>query len=374
MADIQISSSSDFISFCGNPTSGSRLVFRTNRIILPPTGISLRNTSRITIAGETASLGRTLFTGGRFSVVGCQSVLISKVGFRSQRLRRPLPEGIFETYEKSWKPFTINAESPSNPCRDIVIRECSFSGHTDEIEVSPSDHATWYRDHIDKPAAIGVKFDRCIFGPSFINTGETIRDAAKRQAFLDAREYHNMSISASCCDGIEFNGCGFIGANRRSPQVAAKNAVMRHCVVDSWGSMAAAAHAGSYLSIDACHFLRGSRTSPLKRAVGLVEGTETSDFARLGFAVIAISANSREYNTTGTAIRSGWAMCHSPIGPFLRRAGVLNPSPDRTVSDIINKAGCGDQLDVNIRSMLSRGQRIDWIRDYTQQLPFPAVQ
>lgn len=368
---VQITSDADFVAFCRAPLFPSRLEFKVNRITLPPTGVTLRGARDIEIAGETAPNGRLLITGGRFAINACNNVTLSKIGFRLQRLKSPLPQGVFETYERSWKPLAIHADSPEQPSRNIRLTQCSFSGMTDELEVGPSDHATWFARWMGRPAAVGITFDRCIFGPSLVNTGETINDAAKRALFLTERRFHNMSLSASCVQSVAFVGCVFVGANRRSPQIGGKQVGLAHCVVDDWGSMAFGLHAGSDGEINACHFLRGPHTSPLKRAAGLVEGTESSPFAILGQAMLSITDNTCEYNAVGGVVRKGWKICHTAESAWLKRGTVTSPLPLRTVADIVTKAGCGDSLDAAIRARLTRMQHVPWIENYTTEFAFP---
>lgn len=368
---IKIASDADFIGFCQSPLFPVRLEFKLNRITLPPQGVTLRGAKDIEIAGETAPNGRLLITGGRFTLNACNNVTLSKIGFRLQRLKAPLPQDVFETYERSWKPLAIHADSPDQPCRNITLTQCSFSGMTDELEVGPSDHATWFARWMGRPAAIGITFDRSIFGPSFINTGETIKNAVKRTAFLAERQFHNMAISAVCCENVAFVGSVFVGANRRSPQIGGKRVGLAHCVVDDWGLMAVGLHAGSDVEVNACHFMRGPHTSSLKRAAGLVEGTESSPFAILGQATLAITDNTCEYNAVGGVVRKGWKICHTAEGAWLRQGAVISPLPLRTVADIVTKAGCGDALDAAIRARLTRMQHVSWVKDYTTELAFP---
>lgn len=371
---ITITSDADFAAFCKSPPSApSRVEFRVNRVTLPPTGLILRAARDIVITGETAPFGRLLMTGGRFTLLNCESITISRVGFRSQRLADPVKVGLFETYERSWKPFAIQCDNAATPSRNITLRECSFSGHTDEIEVGPADHASWFATQVEMLAAIGIAFDRCLFGPGFINTGATIKDATKRASFVAERQFHNMSLSVPCADQVAFTGCLFVGANRRSPQLGAKRVGLAHCVVDDWGSMCVGLHAGSDVEVNACHFIRGPHTNPAERAVSFVEGTWQSPFAKLGPVQLAISPNCTEYNTVFGALRKGWDIWQEK--PSLQWAkkptgGVLTLRP---ISEIMNQAGCGDSLDQSIRAFLLAKKHVPWMDNYTTDFAFPKV-
>lgn len=371
---ITITSDADFAAFCKSPPSGpSRVEFKVNRVTLPPTGLILRAARDVVMAGETAPLGRLLMTGGRLTLSSCEAVTISKVGFRSQRPTVPLPAGLFDTYERSWKPLAIHGETPGTPSRNIKLQECSLSGHTDEIEAGPMDHATWFSRWMGAPAVVGLTFDRCLFGPSFINTGATISNAQKRAAFLAERQFHNMSISAVCCEDVAFTGCVFVGANRRSPQLGAKRVGLAHCVVDDWGSMCVGLHAGSEAEINACHFIRGPHTHPKERAVSFVEETWKSPFAVLGPVQLAITSNCTEYRSDFGVLRRGWDIWQElPSANWSKKAsgGVL---PLRPINDILSQAGCGDSLDQSARACLISKRHVSWMDNYTTDFAFPKV-
>lgn len=374
--DVIINTDADFLAYAASPSAlPTRLVFKRNKITLPPTGVTLRNVRDLYLDGFTAPRGRLLITGGRLTILGGENVTLTRIGLRSRRLFQPMPPGLFDTYERSWKPLAIAAETPMSPCKNITLRECSFSGHTDEIEVGPANHTQWFTSWMGRNAAIGVTFDRCIIGPSFTNTGETILNNTKRLAFLRERERHNMGLSAVCCDDVLITKCLFVGHNRRSPQLQATHARVEHCVMNNWGTMCIGVHAGSNVQINACHFLRGPQTPRSEKAISLVEQTFTSPFGKLGPATIAIPPNNLEFNAYRVAIRSGWHLWAEPTTTqgtqwIAADAGMVQRRP---INEIIDEAGCGDALDQAIQATLRNSKHVPWMTDYSRAFPFPGV-
>ena len=344
---IRIASSEEFAAFAAEPDSGQQTVveFATDKLTLPFAGLNFRHRSGITFRGETAPSGVLTISGGAFNLIGCESVTCRSMAFRLKRPTDRTPE----KYEKSWKPLRVHAEHPDRPCRNIRFESCSTSGGTDEIEVGPSDHAIWFRDWMGKPAAIGVTFDRHLFGPSLMGK------------MLD-RERHNMGLALSCVDDVLLTGCVFTGHNRRCPQIAGNNVRLEHCAVFDWGTMGTGFHSGSTGSINACHFVRGPHTRLTERAISLVEDTFASPFGQLGYVTLAVSPNTVEYGIDWQPLRKGWNCWQEPLttkGALWRRTAVIPLTP-KPLTAIIASAGAGDSTDVAIRRELTAKRHIAW--------------
>jgi hypothetical protein len=271
-------------------------------------------------------------------------------------------------FEVSWKPFKLHSSGPTKPSRNITLSQCSFSGHYDEIEVGPADHATWYANSLFEPAALNITFDRCMFGPSFVNP---------------TRGNHNFSIAIELVDGLLVQDCVFVGSNRRNPQVNARNAKLSHCVLDNWGTMGVGIHFGSDIEINSLHAIRGSSTFSLERPVSMVEQTSVASptgFGEKGPPKIAITPNCTEYETTFAKTgKKGWD-CFNPtyVGSGTSADYVYTIKKPKFIEplkpwlSIVENAGCRDSLDIAITRELASGNHIPWISDYTASLPWPG--
>lgn len=365
---VDIRTSDEFIRYCAEPRANDVVRICTDRITLPPTGVTLRD-SRVIQIMPARDIPSVTITGGRFTLLDCSDVYLYKLGFRSQRLKT-IPEGLYETYERSWKPLAVHATAPGNSQR-ITLKHCSFSGHTDEIEIGPADHADWFANHMGTPAVSDVLIDQCVVGPSFMNTGATIKDKATRAAFLMKREFHNHGLAATCVENMTIKRTLFCGNNRRSPQIAGTGVKLERCIVNNWGTMAVGIHAGSSVSINACKFLRGPRSKSLP--VAMVVGTMDSPFGVLGRASVGITKNSIEYGEGFGAIRKGWELWPSTPPDQWKKAtvagSVLRPEP---MAETLAQIGCGDGLDVAIGAALNGHRHIPWVDDYSTSWPMPG--
>jgi hypothetical protein len=362
---IDIRSSEEFLAFCASPATGHELLIHCPRIELPPTGVIL-TVNNVTIK-PASGVHHVIFTGGRLTLLDCYDIRIERVGFRMQRLTK-IPKGLNQTYERSWKGLAILATYGPAFCKSqrITFVNCSFSGHTDEIEIAPLDREWWFANQPGVAAVQAVLFDQCVFGPSFTNTGATITDPAKRAAFQKEREFHNFGMSATCVSGLVMRRCLAVGSNRRALVQIAGDATIEQCIVDNWGTMAIAAHAGSKLSVNACKFIRGPRTS--RPPISMVVGTEESAFGKLGKATVAISGNCTEYASNFGASKKGWNLWLPSDGWQKGKVAgsVLNLEP---MKDTLANIGCGDKLDVAIRNSLNSLKHVPWMSDYSAAWP-----
>ena len=361
---INIRSSEEFIAFCASPEASQELRIHCPRIDLPPTGVTL-TIDCVTIK-PAPGVPYVIFTGGRLTLLDCNDIRIERVGFRMKRLTK-IPKGLHQTYEKSWKGLAVLATYGVGSCKSqrIALINCSFSGHTDEIEIAPLDREWWFANQPGVPAVQDVLFDQCVFGPSFINTGATITDPAKRAAFLAERQYHNFGMSASCVSGFIMRRCLFVGNNRRSPQIAG-HARIEQCIIDNWGTMGIGVHAGSNVSVNACKFLRGLKTK--SAAIAVVAGTNDSVFGKLGKPVVAISKNCTEYDVYFSTINKGWDCWNGVCDKTTVEGSVLPLVP---MKNIIANIGCGDKLDVAVRASLNSHSHVPWMSDYSAAWPGP---
>jgi hypothetical protein len=313
--------------------------------------------SNVTFDASQAPGGYCLFTGGCFALVGCETVSCKRIAFRIER-PSDLPKGALE---KSWKPLRIHAESPDKPCRNIHFENCSFSGHTDEIEVGPADHGTWFKNTPDKIAAYNVSFVRCSFALPFQNY---------------TRGDHNMNISASLVDGLLFDETVFMGANRRSGQCCAKNVLYRHTVHLNWGGMNIGLHAGSSAQLQSCHFVPGPNTKLGKLPVSIVEDTFKSDLGVLGEISLAITKTCKLYKSLAqlTPVKEGWDCFRVDPGvPLPKKTTALAVPPVKPLADLVRNAGCGDALDKAIvEQVVGKRLHVPWMYDYTAPFLFPA--
>lgn len=359
---IDIRSSEEFIAFCASPKSREIVQIHVPRITLPPTGVTLTVTSA-TIKPATG-VPHVVFTGGRLTLFDCNSVRIERVGFRMQRLLK-IPKGLNQTHERAWKGLAIHSTGIER-CRHIAFINCSFSGHTDEIEIAPIDRERWFREQPGDAAVQDVLFDQCVFGPSFINTGSTITDPAKRAAFLAERQYHNFGMSASCVSGLTMRRCLAVGSNRRALIQVAGHARLEQCIVDNWGTMAVGVHAGSKVSVNGCKFIRGPKTK--SAAITVVAGTNDSVFGKLGKPVVAISRNCTEYAANFSTANKGWDCWSGVCDKTTVEGSVLPLEP---MKNILANIGCGDKLDVAIRNSLNSHRHVPWMSDYSAEWPGP---
>lgn len=354
---VAIRTSADLIDLAKQPQVGLRLVFETPKVVLPREGLSLTCWRDIVIDGQSSPNGKTLFTGGSLNITGCEELECSWLACRVQR-----PVGALPTrYEKSWKPMRVHAASPDAPCRYITFRNCSFSGHTDELECGPADHAWWYANHMGKPAVDWLRFSKCMFGPSLVNLSPD-------------RIYHNFSLACSLTNNVEISGSVFVGSNRRSPQLAGKGILLSQSCVFDWGTMGTGLHAGAEVQIFGCHYFRGPHTNGKERAVSLVEVQGSNAFSPLGPAIIGIGPECVEYGTHWSPLRRGFQLWQEPESTrrsTWRRTAVAATATQMSWKDIVAQAGCGDSLDQAIRNSLMAGKHIPWISDYTKEFPFP---
>lgn len=364
MTDIR--SSEEFLAFCKSPETGHELRIHCPRIELPPTGVTL-TVNNVKIA-PAPGVPHVIFTGGRLTLLDCNDIRIERVGFRMQRLTK-IPKGLNQTYERSWKGLAILATYGHGFCKSLRITfvNCSFSGHTDEIEIAPLDREWWFANQPGESAVKDALFDQCVFGPSFINTGATITDPVKRAAFLVEREFHNFGMSASCVSGLVMRRCLFVGNNRRSPQIAGQ-ARLEQCIVDNCGTMGVGIHAGSNVSINACKFIRGPRTS--RPPVSMAAGTMESQFGKLGQATVAISKNCTEYSSAFGASGKGWDLWQTANQDQWRKGTISGTVlPLEPMKDTLANIGCGDKLDVAIRNSLNSLKHVPWMSDYSAAWP-----
>lgn len=362
---IDIRSSDDFIKFCSSPQSSNSVRIIAPRIVIPPTGVTL-TVSGINIKPD-SSLSHVVFTGGRLTLMNCVNVALEHIGFRTQRLKA-IPSGLHQTYEKSWKGLAILSTGVGR-CKNIELWNCSFSGHTDEIEIAPLDREWWFANQPGTPAVQDVKFDQCVIGPSFINTGETITNSAKRAAFLAEREFHNFGMSATCVSGLVMKRCLAVGNNRRSLVQIAGSASLEQCIIDNWGTMGIGVHQGSQVSVNACKFIRGPKTK--SAAIAMVYGTKESPFGVLNPASVGISKNCTEYNTSFLMNTKGWDCWDGRNGDWNRVAVGGSVQSLEPLVDTLRSIGCGDELDVRIRVALNAKKHVPWMRDYSAEWPLP---
>lgn len=335
---------------------GKHLLVRllAKSLVMPQAGYVWRR-SNVIFEASGAPGGYCLFHQGCFSLVGTQNIHINRVAFR---VNRPigLPQGALE---KSWKAFRIHAESPDAPCEDITLENCSFSGHTDELEVGPADHDWWYANHISRIAARNIKFLKCMFAYPLVNY---------------TRGPHNMSISCSCVENVLCEDTVYVGANRRSPQWLG-SLICRHTVLIDWGTMGAGIHCGSRGEFQACHFIPGPHTKATEMPITMVEGSYQSACGPLGTPSLAITKNTRMYSNlrTMTVSRQGWdCFGQDPLNPPITKITASAVPVLKDPFAVIRAAGAGDALDVVIRDQLvNKRAHIPWNLEYTAPFTFP---
>lgn len=350
MKTITIKDSAEFIAFCRiQHAEPVQVTFATKTITLPVLGTVLRRKKNVELVGPVT------FTGGRFSIISSENITCRRIAFRAQRPEVPPSK----TYEKSWKPFAIQAEAADQPCRNITIDECSFSGNTDEIESGPEWAGIWFASYVGKPTVIGLTVTRCMIGPSFQN-------------YLTTRVNHNFGWAFSMVKNLTVDRCVVFAANRRQMQIAATNAVVRNCVCDNWGTMGLGLHAGTDIQIHGCHFIQGPQTKELP--ISLVEGTYVSPLARLGLVKVAISPTNIYYDKAFLQQANGEGCWREPLhdlGNTWQRQPLTPVEKPVPMLEIVNGAGCGDSLDVAIRNEFAKKRHIPWMAEYAAPFTFP---
>lgn len=372
--NVTLNSSADLVAFAAESHQEgvhTNVYFGSDFIEIPYDGtnypyVQFTERKDLVFYGASAPSKKALIHGGALVMMSCERVAFQDIGFRLQP--SPIDGGGNHKFEVSWKPFKIHASDPSKPSRNITVIRCSFSGHYDEIEVGPADHATWYATSIFEPAARDIIFSQCMFGPSFVNP---------------TRGNHNFGISAALVDGLVINDTVLVGSNRRNPQINARKAKISHCVIDNWGTMALGITYGSDIEVNACHFIRGASTFSLERPISMVESTSLASptgFGEKGPARIAITPNCVEYNTSFVrTTNKGWN-CFYPIyigsgssnDYIFTKKSAAFVEPLKPWLSIVQNAGCRDALDVAITRELASGNHIPWISDYTASLPWPG--